>query len=537
MDAEGMSVVPGAAEEIRTTAIDPTTAAPAPRPNTSSSRERRPTVLQTVGEHGQIYRLTNGSVKYRGATLLVLQCPEAYCSEAALRGHFEAVVPGQVERVEVRPAKRSALVHFRSQAAAATALRRGHTTGDQVALRLRYFIPLAARQALRRHQQGDRGVEEESREHTPEPTSIHTPPPPPARSETAAAPSTTTRRARPRSATAPDETAPLVGTCQDMCPEEERRAREWQRDLHPFEITSDAQGVPHADPHKTVKKFARSAAGAEAVRAENVRTPATLVRTMDYLMHRVLDRDDHPPGLYVPGPARCPLRGGARARRPLPHPVRASTRRHRPGAVLLETEPGAAGQVSGGAATHVPGGAPARHAVCAHRGRIPRLPPVDAHRGGSSGGVVSRAAVVGAEQRARAMGIAGGAGDARKRFCGVLRAPVASGDVFASVPHGATLWEHAIARAVVPGARTGAQRGRPRRRVGAMAGAGRRGAGDGVSAASRRDRRTHTRCGGLDRRHRCDGGGGGARCRRALGADAIGAACRRQGRRSASQRR
>ena len=290
MDGEGMAVVSGAAEEIRNTAIDPTTAAPASRPDTASSRERRPTVLQTVGEHGQIYRLTNGAVKYRGATLLVLQCPEAYCSEAALRGHFEAIVPGQVERVEVRPAKRSALVHFRSQTAAATALRRGHTTGDQVSLRLRYFIPLAARQALRRHQQDDQDVEEESRERTPEPTS--TPPPP--RSETAAAPSSTARRARPWSTTTPDETVPLVGTCQDMCPEEERRARESQRDLHPFEITSDAQGVPRADPHKTVKKFARSAAGAEAVRAENVRTPATLVRTMDYLMHRVLDRDDVP---------------------------------------------------------------------------------------------------------------------------------------------------------------------------------------------------------------------------------------------------
>lgn len=71
-----------------------------------------------------------------------------------------------------------------------------------------------------------------------------------------------------------DATA-LVGTCLDMCPEKERYDREEQRDLSVFEILAGTENPrrgekPKVDHNKAVKKYARSAAFAEAATPEMV---------------------------------------------------------------------------------------------------------------------------------------------------------------------------------------------------------------------------------------------------------------------------
>lgn len=70
----------------------------------------------------------------------------------------------------------------------------------------------------------------------------------------------------------------FVGTCQTMCPEKEISERILQRDISFFETQG---GQP--DAAMAVKKYRRSAAISENPQPEEVRPPAVLVRTMEYL--------------------------------------------------------------------------------------------------------------------------------------------------------------------------------------------------------------------------------------------------------------
>ncbi|KAJ2849232.1 actin cytoskeleton and mitosis protein, partial [Coemansia erecta] len=80
----------------------------------------------------------------------------------------------------------------------------------------------------------------------------------------------------------------LVGTCTLMCPAFEREEREMKNALAPQEFVP---GTRKADAARTVKTFHRSAAGNEEPLPEDLRTPETLLRTLDYLVDIVIGGD------------------------------------------------------------------------------------------------------------------------------------------------------------------------------------------------------------------------------------------------------
>ncbi|CAH1252340.1 SAC3D1 [Branchiostoma lanceolatum] len=84
------------------------------------------------------------------------------------------------------------------------------------------------------------------------------------------------------------------GTCQDMCPELERSARQRQKRLHRFEILegTEQNRLPSADPARCVKEYSRPAAGKDIIPPAELRPPQVLLDTVDYLVNRILPRDD-----------------------------------------------------------------------------------------------------------------------------------------------------------------------------------------------------------------------------------------------------
>ncbi|XP_073410546.1 SAC3 domain-containing protein 1 [Dendrobates tinctorius] len=89
-----------------------------------------------------------------------------------------------------------------------------------------------------------------------------------------------------------DSSSPPVGVCLDMCPKRERQERESQGRLHQYEIQKAqragkgprGRGRPIADPKKTVKEYSRPAAGKELSCPTDLRPPATLAKTVQYLV-------------------------------------------------------------------------------------------------------------------------------------------------------------------------------------------------------------------------------------------------------------
>ncbi|KAI8082274.1 SAC3/GANP/Nin1/mts3/eIF-3 p25 family-domain-containing protein [Thamnidium elegans] len=73
------------------------------------------------------------------------------------------------------------------------------------------------------------------------------------------------------------------GSCTLKCPEFEMLERDMQNDLDDLE--KDAEG--NIDPDKTVKKYRRSAADSEQLLPSDVRTPAALNKTLDYLVDNI----------------------------------------------------------------------------------------------------------------------------------------------------------------------------------------------------------------------------------------------------------
>ncbi|KAG2236387.1 hypothetical protein INT48_008369 [Thamnidium elegans] len=74
------------------------------------------------------------------------------------------------------------------------------------------------------------------------------------------------------------------GSCTLKCPEFEMLERDMQNNLDDLE--KDAEG--NIDPDKAVKKYRRSAAGCEQPLPSDVRTPAALNKTSDYLVDNIL---------------------------------------------------------------------------------------------------------------------------------------------------------------------------------------------------------------------------------------------------------
>jgi hypothetical protein len=87
------------------------------------------------------------------------------------------------------------------------------------------------------------------------------------------------------------EAIDFKGTCEDMCPEFEKITRIVERDVQGAEKELAPDGNLWPVPHRMVKAFSRGAAGQDAPLPMDVRSPAALRRTLDYLFHTVLGED------------------------------------------------------------------------------------------------------------------------------------------------------------------------------------------------------------------------------------------------------
>ncbi|KAI9811411.1 MAG: hypothetical protein M1826_003175 [Phylliscum demangeonii] len=83
----------------------------------------------------------------------------------------------------------------------------------------------------------------------------------------------------------------FVGTCEDMCSRYERMERIVERGVHACEKAPGPHGVDQPSHRRMVKRFGRSAAGADAPLPSDVRSPAALLRTVYYLMDEVVGGD------------------------------------------------------------------------------------------------------------------------------------------------------------------------------------------------------------------------------------------------------
>ncbi|KAK2501949.1 hypothetical protein MC885_014224 [Smutsia gigantea] len=89
-----------------------------------------------------------------------------------------------------------------------------------------------------------------------------------------------------------DRARTLVGTCPDMCPEKERYMRETRSQLSIFEVVPGTDQVDHA---AAVKEYSRSSADQEEPLPHELRPPAVLCRTMDYLVTQIMDHKEGSP--------------------------------------------------------------------------------------------------------------------------------------------------------------------------------------------------------------------------------------------------
>ncbi|KUI71782.1 SAC3 family protein 1 [Cytospora mali] len=89
------------------------------------------------------------------------------------------------------------------------------------------------------------------------------------------------------------------GICEDMCPEGEKVSRIVEYDVKAAEKTATSDGLEMwPDPARMVKTFKRSAAGSDSPLPTEVRSPAALRRTVDYLIDDLLKSDENLPSLH-----------------------------------------------------------------------------------------------------------------------------------------------------------------------------------------------------------------------------------------------
>ncbi|KAG9239322.1 SAC3/GANP/Nin1/mts3/eIF-3 p25 family-domain-containing protein [Amylocarpus encephaloides] len=90
------------------------------------------------------------------------------------------------------------------------------------------------------------------------------------------------------------EAIDFKGICEEMCPDFERVTRINEQSVESAERTGG-----HVDLRKMVKALARSAAGQDAPLPMDVRSPAALRRTLDYLLDTILgDEEDNLPKVH-----------------------------------------------------------------------------------------------------------------------------------------------------------------------------------------------------------------------------------------------
>ncbi|OJD21666.1 hypothetical protein ACJ73_06992 [Blastomyces percursus] len=84
-----------------------------------------------------------------------------------------------------------------------------------------------------------------------------------------------------------------TGTCIEMCPEFERVERIVQKMVDKSEKFTDPESmVSHTVEAKMLKRFRRSAAGYDEQLPSDIRTPQTLLQTMNYLLRHVVVDDE-----------------------------------------------------------------------------------------------------------------------------------------------------------------------------------------------------------------------------------------------------
>lgn len=89
------------------------------------------------------------------------------------------------------------------------------------------------------------------------------------------------------------------GICEDMCPEGEKVSRIVEHDVKlPERVRSDGPDNGFANPDLMVKSFKRSAAGMDSPLPTEVRSPAALRRTLDYLINDLLKGDENLPVMH-----------------------------------------------------------------------------------------------------------------------------------------------------------------------------------------------------------------------------------------------
>ncbi|KAI5290087.1 hypothetical protein KEM54_002477 [Ascosphaera aggregata] len=82
-----------------------------------------------------------------------------------------------------------------------------------------------------------------------------------------------------------------VGTCTEMCPEFERVERIVQKMVDRAEKLDDGKSL-HDKENRMIKRFRRSAAGYDEQLPSDIRTPATLLQTTNYLLRHVISLDE-----------------------------------------------------------------------------------------------------------------------------------------------------------------------------------------------------------------------------------------------------
>ncbi|KIV77338.1 hypothetical protein PV11_09141 [Exophiala sideris] len=99
--------------------------------------------------------------------------------------------------------------------------------------------------------------------------------------------------ADPEKKTSLDKAITPVGTCTEMCPEFERVERIVQNMVDKAEkVHNDDTGRDVPSEQRMVKRFRRSAAGYDEQLPSDIRTPATLKRTLDYLLDKLIGGDE-----------------------------------------------------------------------------------------------------------------------------------------------------------------------------------------------------------------------------------------------------
>ncbi|KIW20694.1 hypothetical protein PV08_01271 [Exophiala spinifera] len=99
--------------------------------------------------------------------------------------------------------------------------------------------------------------------------------------------------ADPEKKTSLDKAITPVGTCTEMCPEFERVERTVQNMVDKAEkVHNEDTGKDIPSEDRMVKRFRRSAAGYDEQLPSDIRTPATLRKTLDYLLDNVVGGEE-----------------------------------------------------------------------------------------------------------------------------------------------------------------------------------------------------------------------------------------------------